>query len=135
MNECKILLVDDDPEDHVIMKEAMETVITEPGFIQFTTSGVKALELLAACPVADKLPRLVVLDLNMPILSGTETLSRLKKDKRLQHIPIIIFSTSANPIEKEKCINLGAYSYLIKPHTYQQIVEMAKYFLQFCSTA
>lgn len=132
MRECKILLVDDDPEDHYIMKEAM-ALVNADSFIHFTTSGSQALELLAGC-TGDQFPQLIVLDLNMPILNGTETLRILKNDERYRHIPVIIFSTSNNPVEKEKCLTLGAHAYLIKPNTHKQTIEMVKLFLEFCNT-
>ena len=132
MHECKILLVDDDTEDHDIMKEAMESVHAE-GLMSFTTSSFQALELLDGCAGDDQLPKLIVLDLNMPIRNGTETLRILKDNERYRNIPVIIFSTSTNPVEKEKCLSLGAHDYLIKPSSHKQTVDMVKVFLAFCT--
>jgi CheY-like chemotaxis protein len=51
----------------------------------------------------------------------------LKQDERLRHIPVIIFSTSINPFEQQKCMELGAHSYITKPVTIEEI----KFFLHF----
>jgi CheY-like chemotaxis protein len=75
---------------------------------------------------------LIILDLNMPRLNGTETLRQLKNDDRFNNIPVIIFSTSINPLEKEKCMLLGAHSYITKPVSLKESMDTAKAFLQFC---
>jgi len=65
-------------------------------------------------------------------LSCTQTLSKIKNDNRFKEIPVIIYSTSINPLEKEKCILLGAHSYITKPVSFEESIETAKIFLQFC---
>lgn len=134
MTAKKILLVDDDPEDRNIIKEAME--LAHAGHqILFAENGEQALTLLASDACVQNLPCLIVLDLNMPKMNGTQTLRRLKEDARYKHIPVIIYSTSINQLEKEKCMDLGAHSYVTKPVTFSESTQIAGDFLRFCSTA
>jgi CheY-like chemotaxis protein len=80
-----------------------------------------------------ELPSLIVLDLNMPRLSGTETLRMLKNHTVYRHIPVKIFSTSMNDIEKAHCLQLGAEAYIIKPIKFEQCIEIARRFYEFSS--
>jgi CheY-like chemotaxis protein len=131
MMPAKILLVDDDPEDHIVIREAMDN-LQSGHILQFLFNGIQALDMLEKLFNADDLPCLIVLDLNMPKLNGTQTLERLKKDRRFSDIPVIIYSTSINVLEKEKCMMLGAHSYITKPVSYSQSIDTAKVFLEFC---
>ncbi|MGN6417396.1 MAG: response regulator [Pseudobacter sp.] len=131
MKTCKILVIDDDREDHVILKDVMET-IGAADVMDFAVTGPEALNLLNGHYTDTQLPCLIVMDLNMPMMNGTQALGLLKEDKRFNKIPVIIYSTSLNPFEKEKCMGLGAHSYITKPVTYQDTIETAKIFLGFC---
>ena len=128
----KILLVDDDPEDRAIMKEVIEYC---PGkeMYSFAHNGEEALSSLEGSYQSGDLPSLIVLDLNMPRMNGTEVLSVLKSDQRFRDIPVIIYSTSINLLEKEKCMNLGAHSYIAKPVSLSESIETATLFSQYCS--
>ena len=73
-----------------------------------------------------------VLDLNMPKMNGTDTLKNIKSDPRFSNIPVIIYSTSINPLEKEACMLLGAHSYITKPLSFTESLDTAKLFLKLC---
>lgn len=128
----KILLVDDDPEDRAIMQEAIELAPGKDTF-WFAENGEDALSKLDEFYLSGHLPCLIVLDLNMPRMNGTQTLSYLKADERFQNIPVIIYSTSVNMLEKEKCMRLGAHSYIAKPVSFRESLETATLFNQFCT--
>jgi CheY-like chemotaxis protein len=68
----------------------------------------------------------------MPKMSGTQILKALKEDSRFKHIPVIIYSTSINPLEKERCLALGAHAYIIKPVSFRESIETAHLFMEFC---
>lgn len=129
-NNSHILFVDDDEEDHLIVFEYFKDLGNEKR-VKFIKYGQEALDYLQGIPEDDKLPRLIVLDLNMPILNGTQTLFRLKRDKRFKDIPVKIFSTSENENEKRKCLSLGADEYLVKPTTYLDGLRMVEKFNQY----
>jgi CheY-like chemotaxis protein len=129
MKQCQILVVDDDIEDQEIISEHFN----KAGFLEgvsYVENGQEAINFLETM-VASKchLPRLVILDLNMPVLNGTETLAKLKTDPRYKDVPVVIFSTSDNGIEKEKCLAFGAEDYIIKPMTYKEGQNVMKKFL------
>jgi len=123
----KILLVDDDAEDREIIKDALGDL----GFssvIHFEENGEQALSFLEQAYDSGNLPAMVVLDLNMPRMNGTQTLRHIKKDDRFKNIPVVIYSTSLNNIERDECLALGAHSYVIKPVTYRDTVATAQKF-------
>jgi CheY-like chemotaxis protein len=130
-NNAKILLADDDADDRAILQDAM-TELEADQLLCFAHNGEEALRILGNDFNAEYRPSLIILDLNMPKLNGTETLRRIKSDDRFNKIPVIIYSTSLNPLEKEKCMLLGAHSYITKPVTFKESMDTAKAFLEFC---
>lgn len=131
MQTKKIILADDDSDDRSIMQDAME-MLNAGDILWFADSGEQVLNLLQKSYNASVTPCLVVLDLNMPKMNGSQTLSKIKGDQRFRDIPVIIYSTSINPLEKEKCLLLGAHAYITKPVSLQESMETATAFLQFC---
>lgn len=67
----------------------------------------------------NKLPDLILLDLNMPRINGVEFLSILKKDETLKHIPTVILTTSDNQKDLEECYRIGVSGYVLKPLKYK----------------
>ncbi|ACU61225.1 response regulator [Chitinophaga pinensis] len=131
-NTVKILLADDDLEDRFIMQDAFNA-INLPEVPLLVEDGEKVLEYLSETQRnAGVLPSLVVLDLNMPRLSGTQTLRELKSRDAYKDIPVIIFSSSLNVIEMHECKQLGALSYMVKPFTYEEYLLSAQHFYDFC---
>ncbi len=126
----KILMVDDDAEDRMLMQD-MFTEIGVPDVACYADSGETALHYLEDLP-DDELPAVILLDLNMPRLNGTQVLKILKQNEKLKDITVIIYSTSVNIIEKEQSLKLGAHSYVIKPSSYNGCIEKAKYFNSLC---
>lgn len=122
---AKILMVDDDLEDHFILQE----YFADAGLadlLEFTQNGKEALEMLDKLE-EEHLPKLVLLDLNMPILNGTQTLLQIKRSSRLKHLLVIIYSTSENEDEKRKCLTFGAHNYIVKPSTFNEGTQIVKY--------
>lgn len=125
-----ILLVDDDVEDQFIFCDAMESVDNaEPVHIE--CCGLDALNYLSSLP-HEKLPCVVLADLNMPKMNGSELLKQLKGDERFHNIPIIIYTTSVNELEKQACLAMGAYDYITKPLSYKQSIEVAQAVVKLC---
>ena len=133
MAMAKILMIDDDPEDRAIIIDSMDQLNADEN-LTCAENGVAALKLLSDWADQNLSPCLIVLDLNMPKMSGTQTLKSLKDDPRFRNIAVIIYSTSINPIEKEACMRLGAHSYVTKPISYKESLETARLFLSFCET-
>jgi CheY-like chemotaxis protein len=128
-HNIKILVVDDDKEDHMILLEYFSESGIEKN-VKFVENGIMAIEYLETID-DDSLPKLVVLDLNMPLLNGSQTLLQLKQDIRLKNIPVIIYSTSESENEKRKCLSFGAIDYLVKPVTMEEGQRMVDRFKSF----
>lgn len=110
--KAAILVAEDDIEDRLIMHEAFGN-IGHANIIKVMEDGIELLNYLKreTCEGI----RLIVLDLNMPLLNGTEVLRLLKQNSRCKAIPVVIFSTSGSELHKEQCLELGAIDYIIKP--------------------
>jgi len=115
-----ILLADDDPVDRELFIEGMN----DTGY-QFNVTEVEnGEELIQHLSTSASLPDLIILDLNMPVKDGRETLKELKTSERFRHIPVFILSTSNARFDVELACNTGANLFLVKPHGYKEIVEM-----------
>jgi len=127
----KILLIDDDIEDYLIIKEALHDLIISD-IIGYAENGEIALDLLDKQYEQEiELPHVIILDLNMPLMDGVTTLHYLKKDNRFAHIPVVIYSTSINPGDQKKCMQLGAYSCIAKPNSVEEIIQIGETLLAF----
>lgn len=111
--DIKILLVEDNLEDAAITKRVLSHNMLEKGLF-IATSGKEALALLQNRNVAD-LPNLILLDINLPDISGIDLLKSIKKDKNLSKIPVLILTGSNEDQDIQKSYDLGASSYLVKP--------------------
>ncbi|CAD0006747.1 response regulator [Flavobacterium chungangense] len=109
----RVLLTDDDDDDREFFGEAIEDLhLNHP--VEFCKNGVELLERLY-----DKntnIPDIIFLDLNMPQLSGFETLQKIREDDMFKNIPVIaIYSTSATLDGVKSTFGLGANVYIVKP--------------------
>jgi CheY-like chemotaxis protein len=129
-NFSKILLVDDDNEDHVILHECFLQLGVQHQ-IDYLFNGEQAIQYLSKIETVDDLPKLVVMDLNMPIMSGLQALKEIKADPRLSSIPIIVYSTSKSEFEKANVLALGAIEYIVKPMTNADCQKVARHFAEF----
>ena len=112
----RILIVDDDPADAEIIQELLEECATALE-IHVMHDGIDALEYLRSCihvPVPG-LPDLILLDLNMPRKDGREVLQEIRATEQLQHLPVIVLTTSQEEDEIELVYRLGANCYVSKP--------------------
>jgi CheY-like chemotaxis protein len=73
----------------------------------------------------------LLVDLNMPRLGGLQVLERLKTDELLTRIPIIVLSTSDDPVELDRCYSLGAAACIVKPVEYAAFSEVVQRLAQF----
>jgi CheY-like chemotaxis protein len=114
-----ILLIEDSPEDfHAAMRAFQKAGLANP--IILCEDGDEALEYLFCrgrfAPPADApLPGIILLDLNLPGTDGHEVLDAVKKNSRLQKIPVIVLTTSCEAMDIDRCFLEGASSYICKP--------------------
>ena len=117
----RIIIVEDNPADAKTLRVALsrrdgeiETIVLE--------DGARAIDYFSGSVVnAD----LVLLDLNLPIVSGFEILEFLKSDPHLRKLPVVVLSGSSSQQEIERCYAAGANSYLCKPTGIQEVFDMA----------
>ena len=112
-NPPLILLADDNPDDQSFIRDAFAYVNANVR-LKILDSGVELLQDLKILDDED-LPSLIVLDYNMPKQNGAETLKLLLENDRYKNIPKIMLSTSYYKAHIDKCIQIGANGYLIKP--------------------
>jgi DNA-binding response OmpR family regulator len=113
MNTYNISIVDDDEDDHLFIKTAIRNVMPAARVKSFFDGS----EFSANRLDNSETPSLIFLDLNMRLEDGKTTLQNIRRDSALNHVPVIILTTSTDPREKEKCMNLGANDYFVKPYT------------------
>jgi CheY-like chemotaxis protein len=117
-----ILLADDDIEDVELLQEVIKG--KEPGVaVHSVSNGKQVMEYLASC-TDESLPGLIILDYNMPELTGSEVLSQMSEQPRYKFIPKLILSTSNAYIHMQECIKNGATEYFVKPNSMRELEEL-----------
>jgi CheY-like chemotaxis protein len=107
-----IFLVDDDEDDLFFINSAIVNNIPNCK-VKCYGHGKQLLEALRK--MKGRLPSFILMDLNMPVLNGRETIKLLRQDKVMHSVPVVILSTSNNPNEIALCYKSGANNYFCKP--------------------
>jgi len=120
--QLHILLVEDDQIDQMNVKRAFErNNIMNPLYV--AENGVEALAMLRDGRVPDA-RRLILLDLNMPMMNGIEFLKTLRADEKLGATPVVVLTTSNDEQDKVQAYDLNVAGYLLKPVTFSNFVEL-----------
>ena len=130
-NPVSLLLAEDDETDVLFFRRSLkEADVTNP--LHVAHDGQDAVDFLSRArpPEADTLPGLIVLDLQMPRLSGFEVLAWLRAQPVLGIIPVFVFSSSPNPHDIERAYVLGANAYMVKPPSLADRLEIARFIKQ-----
>ncbi|GAB3047210.1 response regulator [Spirosoma pulveris] len=111
LSDAPVWVIDDDEDDLLFIQSAFayERPAIEIRLIQDST------DLLAQLGACVDLPKLMLLDINMPRLNGFELLAQLRRLPRYAQLPIIMLTTSTDPQDRQAALGLGANDYLIKP--------------------
>jgi CheY-like chemotaxis protein len=121
-----ILLIEDDDVDVMNVQRAFKKGnITSPLFI--ARHGQQALEMLRGKCCTQSIPngqRLILLDVNMPKMSGIEFLEELRADAELRSIPVVMLTTSNEDKDRFSAYNLNVAGYLLKPVEFPKFVDM-----------
>lgn len=124
----RILCAEDDPADQYLLRRAAEKADIN-GDLQLVSNGEALLRFLRAGKSldgddgAEGAADLILLDLNMPVMDGRETMNNLRHDDALKHIPIIVLSTSDGQDDVRESYQLGASSYIVKPRSFDKLVD------------
>lgn len=116
----QILLVDDDATDRELFLDAINLVGRKYEVVE-ASNGEEALAYLNG---AATLPGLIILDLNMPVKDGRQTLRELKAHEVYRSIPVCIMSTSSAHFDVRSAYDNGANLFLVKPMDFKELIEM-----------
>ena len=123
-HKLEILLIDDDPVDRELFIDAISKIGINCA-ISEASGAAEAIQFLTK----DNHPNLIILDLNMPLKDGRQTLKELKGHSNFRHIPVIVLSTSNSLFDIREAYESGASLFLEKPHDFEELVEMLQYLL------
>jgi two-component system chemotaxis response regulator CheY len=106
----RVLIVDDSPAMRAVIRRILELSGFEMDNCLEAGHGGEAVGMLAAGPVD-----VILMDINMPVMNGEQLMSRIKQDKVLGEIPVVVVSTDASEHRVRHMIELGASGYVTKP--------------------
>jgi len=126
-----ILCVDDDPDDREMIRDVLKAC--DPRFhVAEAGDGREALDYLRTEESLTNPPCLIILDMNMPRLSGRETLAILKSEAETEAIPVVVFTTSNAAADSSFCSRFGV-EMVTKPPTYDALKAIVLRFLSLVS--
>lgn len=125
----KILVAEDDPDDRLMIEDGFDEARVSNS-LSFVEDGEELIDYLnyrgKYHDSEHRLPDVILLDLNMPRKDGREVLAELKADSRLQHIPVLIFTTSKAEEDILRSYKLGVAGFIVKPVTFTALVEVLR---------
>ncbi len=129
-NAVEILLVEDNPNDveltlHALRKHKLANRI------HVARDGAEALEFIFGTGryserTINDAPRVILLDLKLPLIDGKEVLRRVKADPRTRYIPVVVLTSSREERDVMESYDLGVNSYIAKPVDFDQFTEAVK---------
>ena len=127
----EVIMIEDDPgHARLIEKNIRRAGVNN--VIRHFESGTAALRHLFEPTVRDNGPLLVLLDLNLPDMRGTDILEKLKADEKLKRTPVVVLTTTDDQREIQRCYALGCNVYITKPveyETFSQAIRQLGLFL------
>jgi CheY-like chemotaxis protein len=125
----EILLADDNPADVYLIREALRENDVQCS-LRVAVDGKEALGIISGDPAEADIERLglIILDLNLPRHDGIEILQRLRESARLEHIPVVVLTSSDSPRDRLMASQLGAVRYLRKPSSLKEFLALGAIF-------
>ena len=129
MDRCVLVAEDDENDSFFLQRAFTKAEVKNP--LYFVHDGQQAIEYLSGeGKYSDRqhypLPCLMMLDLKMPHRTGMEVLLWMQNQKQLQSIPVIVFSSSLDPVEMETAYQRGASAFVSKPYNSHERIELIK---------
>jgi CheY-like chemotaxis protein len=116
-----ILIVDDNPDK----LKVLTATLNKEGFkVRSVLSGDMALTAARAAA-----PDVILLDVNMPVMSGYEVCEALQSDPDLAHIPVIFITALGDELDKNRAQQVGAVDFVIKPFRLEEVLQKIEYHL------
>ncbi|MDB5453881.1 MAG: chemotaxis protein CheY [Caulobacteraceae bacterium] len=118
-----VMIEDDEGHARLIEKNIRRAGISNQ--IQHFMDGTSALEFLLTHEEGPALngPALILLDLNLPDMSGTDILTKLKSHDRLKRTPVVVLTTTDDKVEIQRCYDLGCNVYITKPVNDESVAQ------------
>jgi two-component system, response regulator len=120
LKDLRILLIEDNPIDVNFIFKILKKYDINKNFI-IASSGFETFNTLERLAKKNELPDLILLDLNLPDISGIDLLNGIKADSRFEKIPVAILTGSNVNDDIQKSYDLGAITYLVKPVSSQAL--------------
>ncbi len=117
-------MADDDLDDQYLVRRAVEDISLN---YKLTTvnNGSQLIDLLLSKGISENVapvsPDCILLDLNMPLLDGIQTLTMLKANATVSHIPVFVLSTSRSESDRRRSLTCGAADFYVKPTQYREL--------------
>lgn len=126
----EILLVEDNPNDVKLALHAFK-VHNLANQVQVVRDGAEALEFIFctdryAHRKLENAPKVILLDLKLPLVDGIEVLRRIKADPRTRSVPVVVMTSSSEEPDIAECYRLGVNSYIVKPVDFDQFTEAVR---------
>ncbi len=125
----EVLLIEDNPDDAALAIRALREFMTNE--IVWLKDGEEAMNFLfgkeqySGRDISIK-PKVILLDLKMPKVDGTELLQILRMDKLTKNIPVVVMTSSKEDADLKKCYEYGVNSYVVKPIDFSQFIKAAR---------
>lgn len=116
---ANVLIVDDSTTMRRMIKRTLDMSGLDVGEVFEASNGIEALARMDEHPM-----NVVLLDINMPVMSGVQLVERIRDDERLRHIPVIIASTEGSTTRIRELMEAGARGYVRKPFQPEQLREL-----------
>jgi len=130
MPDQLILLVEDNPDDELLTLRALKKA-NVANKVEVVRDGAAALDFLFASGVysgrdVNDTPQLILLDLKLPKISGLKVLERVRADERTKRVPVVILTSSTEPIDINSGYDLHANSFVSKPVNFQEFSDVVQ---------
>lgn len=130
MHKHYILWADDDPDDLLLVKDILFAHDREFEIIE-VHNGREAMSYLKGSVAGKALPCLIILDINMPVMDGKQTLVAIKNIEAFRSIPVVVFTTSESELDKQFCKKMNV-EMVTKPPSYQRLEDSVVKLLTYC---
>jgi CheY-like chemotaxis protein len=125
-----ILLVEDNPDDEILTLRALKKA-NVANRIEVVRDGAEALDFVFgagnhAGRDLNEMPQLILLDLKLPKVSGLQVLERIRADERTKRVPVVILTSSTEPVDIKSGYDLHVNSFVSKPVNFQDFSEVVQ---------